>query len=102
MRPINPGLLTNAWFEAEPPWSYSNTVARYEGAAGGCPIDLSDLLTAAGAPTNLAAARYIKLVDVADSRSTEIDAVARVAPVPEGGVVYGLLLVLWRSARRHD
>lgn len=101
LRPVNPALLTNEWFETEPPWSYSNTVAAYEGAAGGCPVDLSDLLTVAGAPTNLAAARYVKLVDVAGSGSTEIDAVARVAPVPEGGVVCGLLLVMCCSARRH-
>ncbi len=101
LRPANPALLTNAWFEAEPPWSYSNTVAAYEGAAGGCPVDLGDLLTAAGAPTNLAWVCYVKLVDVAGSGSTEIDAVARVASVPEGGVLGGLLLILWRGAGRH-
>ncbi len=101
LRSINPALLTNDWFEAEPPWSYSNTVAMYAGAAGGCPVDLSDLLTADGAPTNLVAARYVKLVDVAGSGSTEIDAVARVASVPESGVLSALCVILWRRTRWH-
>lgn len=102
LRPIHPALLTNAWCEAEPPWTYSNTVAAYDGAAGGCPVDLDDLLTSAGAPTNLPWARFVKIADTSGDGSTELDAVARVAAVPEGvGASAGLLLVWLRGARRH-
>jgi hypothetical protein len=102
LRPINPALLTNEWFEADPPWSYSNTVAAYDGAAGGCPVDLGDLLTSAGAPTNLPWVRYVKIADTSGNGSTELDAVARVAAVPEGVGASAILLLVWlRSARRH-
>jgi hypothetical protein len=95
--PVNPALLTNDWFDGT--WSYTNTVMTYEGAAGGAPIDLSNLVTADGTSTNLSSAMYVKLVDVS-GESSEIDAIARVRTIPEPELsVLLLLLTAWKSSR---
>jgi hypothetical protein len=100
LRPINPALLTNDWFEAEPPWTYSNTVVAYDGAAGGCPVDLNDLIGPGNSATSLAWIRYVKFIDLPDGKSSEIDAVARVASVPEAGTLTALAACLWRRSRK--
>lgn len=99
--PVHPSLLTNDWFDGT--WSYTNTVQAYEGAAGGAPVDLSNLVTADGTPTNIPSATYVKLVDISGvGGSAEIDAVARVRTVPEpGSGVFLLLLAAWKRSRPH-
>jgi hypothetical protein len=98
--PVDPALLTNNWFDGT--WSYSNTVAAYAGSAGGAPVDLSHLLSAGGMPTNLAYARYVKIVDIAgDFLEPEVDAVARVLPLPEPAGLWALTIgALLRHATR--
>jgi len=86
LRPVNPALYTNDWTDGT--WSYTNTVLAYEGAGGGAGVDLSQLETAGGAATSLAYCIAVRFVDVSGTgRSAEIDAVARVADVPEGAAL---------------
>jgi len=86
LRPVNPALYTNDWPDGT--WSYTNTVLAYEGAGGGAGVDLSQLETAGGAATSLAYCIAVRFVDVSGTgRSAEIDAVARVADVPEGAAL---------------
>ncbi len=109
--PVNPALLTNDWtnqgdyVDDENLWSYTNTVAAYDGSAGGTPIDLSNLEDEHGNPTNLQWILFVKFVDIDDSekKSAEIDAVAAVRSLPEPfsvfsfqcsvfGLIFGLRL----------
>ena len=90
--PVNPALLTNDWTNLEDnhiPWSYTNTVIAYEGAAGGAPVNLSILEDEHGNPTNLIWIQFVKIIDTYNSVATEIDAVAAVRSLPEPFLVIG-------------
>ncbi len=90
LKPVNPALQSNDWFDGT--WDYTNTVLAYDGAGGGAGVDLSALETDAGAPTSLTYCIAVRFVDVSGmGRSTEIDAVARVADVPEAQAACVLL-----------
>lgn len=100
--PVNPALYTNDWFDGT--WSYTNTVLAYAGAGGGAGVDLSRLETAGGAPTSLPYCIAVRFIDVSGvGRSAEIDAVARVADVPESSALPALVLAVLsaRRCRRH-
>lgn len=81
-RPVHPALLTNDWLDMT--WSYTNTVIAYDGSAGGAPVDLSNLETTEGTPTNIPFALYVKCIDVSPvAASAEIDACCIVEEIPE-------------------
>ncbi len=99
-KPVHPSLLTNDWFTMS--WSYTNTVIAYDGSAGGAPVDLSNLETAEGTPTNIPYALYVKLIDVSPgSLSAEIDACCIVEEIPEPAFFYfaGVVLSIFFAAR---
>jgi len=105
LKPIDPSLLQTNWFDMTT-WSYSNTVPLYGGAAGGAPVDLSQLADEGGAPTSIPAILYVKLVDTStdpiyldDPPSAEIDAVARVADAPEPAGLCAVLATVLLSIR---
>ena len=79
--PPSPDLLSNDWFDGT--WSYSNTVAVYDGSAGGAPVDLSQLKAADGEATNLSYINYVKIENPISGNAAEIDAIAAVAEMPE-------------------
>jgi len=90
--PPNPDLLTNDWIDGS--WSYTNTVAAYGGSAGGAPIDLSRLKTKSNLPTNLLFINYVKIENHTVGTSTEIDAIAAVADLPEPFTFYYLFIII--------
>ncbi|MCX7847033.1 MAG: hypothetical protein N2595_03245 [bacterium] len=99
LRPVNPALYTNDWLDGT--WSYTNTVLAYEGAGGGAGVDLSRLVTPEHTPTTLTYCIAVRLRDVSGSgRSAEVDAVARVADVPEPCVCSALAAGWLLCARR--
>ena len=102
--PPDPALLTNDYANLytsdENPWYYSNTVAAYQGSAGGAPVDLSALADSGGAPTSLAFATQIRIVDPPDTKSTEVDAVARVPAVPEAAGWCAVVVLAFVRGRR--
>lgn len=104
LTPVAPWLFANDWFDGT--WRYTNTVAAYDGAAGGAPVDLSALADAQGVATALAYAAYIRITDPQDAASTEIDAVARVASVPEAWgaafIVHCSWFIVMLKARRRE
>ena len=87
--PPNPALLTNDWLDGT--WSYTNTVHAYDGAAGGAPVDLSQLKTIDGQATNLSFINYVKIENSITESAAEIDAIAAVADLPEP---YYLLFII--------
>ena len=93
--PPNPDLLTNDWFNGM--WSYTNTVAAYDGSAGGAPVDLSQLKTSDGQATNLQYINYVKIENPQTADAAEIDAIAAVATLPEpiylSFIIYYLLFI---------
>ncbi|RLD10828.1 MAG: hypothetical protein DRI44_05020 [Chlamydiae bacterium] len=89
--PPNPALLTNDWTSLSGTWSYSNTVAAYEGSAGGAPVDLSQLKTSSGQSTNLSFINYVKIENPRTEDAAEIDAIASVPILPEP---YYLLFII--------
>lgn len=96
--PVDPALYSNDWTDGT--WSYTNTVLAYGGAGGGAGVDLSRLETDSGAPTSLTYCIAVRFKDVSGTgRSAEIDAVVRVADVPEGSAL--VVVVLAAMTARH-
>ena len=82
-------------------WSYTNTVAAYDGSAGGTPVDLSQLKSAEGQSTNLSFINYVKIESPQTEDASEIDAIAAVAALPEpyylSFIIYYLLFISRKS-----
>ena len=93
--PVNPALLTNDWISEAGIWSYSNTVAAYDGSAGGAPVDLSQLKTADGQTTNLSFINYVKIENPQTADASEIDAFAAVVDLPEPVSIFYLSFIIY-------
>lgn len=90
-RPLDPSLTFNDFLGLD----YDGVRARYDGSGGGTGIDIDS--------TGLASISYIRISNLADATlNIEIDAFARVTPVPGPGAVALLpyIALVFRRRRR--